>query len=290
MLIPRYWSKAETHAAKPSGETLPLACWRWSDVSLADAQKLAREAVERIAVRVRRGDPFPARYAYGSRPLREEVVRDIDDGDGERVAAITRNSYGALVLNTARVLFIDVDLKETSPAGSLWTWIARLFGCPSSTTADAGGREAAIAKVQQWTDTHHSWGFRVYRTRAGLRYLVTHALFAPGGTDSEAAMQALDCDPAYLKLCRAQQSFRARLTPKPWRCGIALPPTRFPGESEREERAIRAWEANYAKASDGYATCKLVGTFGSTRMHPAVEPIVTLHDEHTRAQEDLPLA
>lgn len=290
MLIPRYWSKAETQATKPSGEALPLACWRWSDVSLADAQKLAREAAERVAARIRRGDPFPDRYGYGSRPLREEVVRDMDDGNGERMAAITRNSYGALILNTARVLFIDVDLKETKPAGSLWTWIASLFGRPSSAATDAGGPEAAIAKVRQWTQTHHSWGFRVYRTRAGLRYLATHALFAPGETDSEAAMQALDCDPAYLKLCRAQQSFRARLTPKPWRCGVRLPPTHFPWESEREERAIRTWEASYAKGADGYATCKLVGTFGSTHMHPAVEPIVTLHDEHTRAQVDLPLA
>jgi len=31
-------------------------------------------------------------------------------------AAITRNSYGCLVLNTARVMFVDVDLPELDRA------------------------------------------------------------------------------------------------------------------------------------------------------------------------------
>ncbi len=53
----------------------------------------------------------PRAYAYGDRPLREEIVRSVA-GDGERAAVVTRNSFGCLVLNTAGVLFVDVDLPR----------------------------------------------------------------------------------------------------------------------------------------------------------------------------------
>jgi len=55
-----------------------------------------------------------------------------------------------------------------------------------------------------------------------------------------------------IRLCRSQESFHARLTPKPWRCRLALPPASFPFSTSQEESKFRAWEANYTWR----ATCR----------------------------------
>ncbi|HYR09724.1 MAG TPA: hypothetical protein VEQ60_18255, partial [Longimicrobium sp.] len=118
MLIPRFWSRAESTATTPDGKFVRFHVWRGSRSSEAEAQALAQEAVGRIRDRVSRGAGFPERYAYGDRPLREEVITEFAGGAaGAAVdapeAAITRNSYGALVLNAARAFFIDVDVDAS---------------------------------------------------------------------------------------------------------------------------------------------------------------------------------
>src|SRR5688500_11963471 len=118
MLIPRFWSRAESTATTPDGRFVRFHVWRGSRSSEAEAQSQAQEAVGRIAERIRSGAGFPERYAYGDRPLREEVVTEFASGAaGATVdapdAAITRNSYGALVLNAARAFFIDVDVDAS---------------------------------------------------------------------------------------------------------------------------------------------------------------------------------
>src|SRR4051795_9303800 len=132
MLIPRYWSRAESNAVTPDGKPVRFHVWRGSRSSAAEAQVLADEAVARIAERIQRGAGFPERYAYGDRPMREEVVRELPGSAGAEApdAAITRNSYGALVLNAARAFFIDVDVPRAevpsapapaaNPAAALW--------------------------------------------------------------------------------------------------------------------------------------------------------------------------
>ncbi|PYM18749.1 MAG: hypothetical protein DMD78_26770 [Candidatus Rokuibacteriota bacterium] len=66
--------------------------------------------------RIRRGEPFPDPYAYGSRPLREEIVQYVDGArSAQPRAVVTRNSHGVLALNTARTMFLDVDV---GPAGA----------------------------------------------------------------------------------------------------------------------------------------------------------------------------
>jgi hypothetical protein len=120
MLIPRYWSRAESQAVTPAGKSVRFHVWRGSRSSPAEAQSLAQEAVGRVAARIRAGEGFPERYTYGDRPLREEVVREFPAAGPADApdAAITRNSYGALVLNAARAFFIDVDVPtaDAQPA------------------------------------------------------------------------------------------------------------------------------------------------------------------------------
>jgi hypothetical protein len=96
-------------------------------------------------------------------------------------------------------------------------------------------------------------------------------------------------DPLYKRLCRVQECFRARLTPKFWRCGAPRPPSRFPWTSAAEESAMRAWEAEYHDCSQSYAVCELIDAIGNDRVHREAAAIVRLHDEMT-CSEGLPLA
>lgn len=320
MLIPRYWSRAEASATTPEGKSLRFFVWRGSRSSTAEAQALADEAAKRAADRIRQGEGFPDRYTYTDRALREEAVQELSSASDSDTpeAAITRNAYGALVLNTTGACFVDVDLPEEahgrgSPSADpspspLWSLVEALplpptlrslaeqiLGPrPSATPAErprTGDVTAApLTRVRDWVSARPESRLRIYRTHSGLRYLVLHDLFSPADRTVQDLMTAVGADPKYVQLCRVQQSFRARLTPKPWRVGQKKPPARFPFDSPAEERAMRDWEARYERATQGYATCHLVEEIGSGTEHPQVTALRTLHDEHTRAATSLPLA
>jgi hypothetical protein len=277
MNFPPFWARGA------SGDYL---CWRWSFNSVAEAQALANEAAQQLADRFRRGDiPQQHHGYYPNRPFREPVLQEIKNDAGELAAVITRNSYGCLVLNTARVMFVDVDLPEPKKPGLL----QRLFGksTPAVPVVTEGG---AMAKVENWTRNHSDWGWRIYRTRAGLRLLATHALFDPEAVASDDVFDALGADPLYRQLCKTQKCFRARLTPKPWRCGVRNKPERWPFLDARAEKHFQKWEAQYQSFAAGWATCEFVKAIGSAAVHPAVQPILTVHDQMTRVASSLELA
>jgi hypothetical protein len=103
-------------------------------------------------------------------------------------------------------------------------------------------------------------------------------------------MQAARVDPAFRQLCRVQQSFRARLTPKPWRCGYVVPPTHYPRETADDRQRFAEWLAGYDVACAGWATCRFTESVGTGAPAPALETVIRLHDGLTRCEEDLPLA
>jgi hypothetical protein len=140
--------------------------------------------------------------------------------------------------------------------------------------------------ARYWLARNPDWGFRAYRTRAGLRLLATHAPVEP--LASLETMTQLGADPLYVKLCKAQQSFRARLTPKPWRCEMRAPDVRWPFENEKLAQRFEEWRAEYARKSRGYATCSLIRTLGSAQVHPEAAEVMRVHDR--RAVGALPLA
>jgi len=94
----------------------------------------------------------------------------------------------------------------------------------------------------------------------------------------------------YIRLCQRQECFRASLTPKPWRCGIAKPPSRFPYEGSEAEVECRKWETKYQLAASRYTTCKLVKQIGEGRMHPEAELVLSVHDRLSCLGEDRRLA
>lgn len=289
MLIPRYWSRAEAESVTPEGDQVPLAAWGSSMDSPAEADELARANLQRIVSRIRRGEGFPDHYGYGERLLREEILQEFSENGAQPSAVITRNSYGVLVLNTARVAFIDVDLparpEGISLVERLARWLLRRVVPPAADPA-----AAACERLDQWLAQRPERGVRVYRTRSGLRYLLTHATYSPDDPEIEAAMQYLGADPQYRRLCRVQKSFRARLTPKPWRCDLEGPPYRFPWTDPRQEQAVRAWQEKYERATQGFATCCFVQSMGNDEIHADVDPIIRLHDAYTRALAQMSLA
>jgi len=275
MHFPKYWARGVYTATDNDGEPAQFTCWHWSDVSVGDAQAQAEQRAHRMANAVLDGHSIN-RYSYGERPIREEVVQVIPQ-NGRELGVVTRNAYGALVLNAANTMFIDVDFKsnDTGGGGGLFG----LFGKPK-----VAPEAAILPTIEQWVRRYPGLGVRVYRTAAGLRCLVVTDPFNPSDVGTQDMMKALGGDPLYITLCRQQESFRARLTPKPWRCETDPPPNRFPWESVEQERRYRAWEASYRQNSAGYAVCRLIATYGDTRVHRDLEPIVALHDQYCGVQ------
>ncbi|MCY1310014.1 hypothetical protein D9M70_601650 [compost metagenome] len=94
-------------------------------------------------------------------------------------------------------------------------------------------------------------------------------------------------------MCVRQHCFRARVTPKPWRIGIARHlrprPGTWPIKPERMAER-RQWVADYERRSAGFAACGYVRTLGEGRVDPRVDAVRELHDRLCRADSGLPLA
>ena len=277
MHFPQFWAR---------GRHGDFLVWRWSSNSLAEAQTLADQAAQQLADRFADGG-FPPSHGgyYPDRPFREQILQELKDAAGNTAALITRNSYGCQVLNTARVMFVDIDLPEPKAAG----FFQKLFG-KASTTPPEKTYDGAMANIESWTRNHADWGWRIYRTRAGLRLLSTHAPVTADSSMATEVFEALGADPLYQKLCVSQQCFRARLTPKPWRCGIQRKPERWPWRDEKCEQRFQKWETLYQSYAFNWATCELISQIGNPDVHPEVEPILQLHDQATKAESRLKLA
>lgn len=284
MKIPKYWAKSSQSVAAPDGRRYALARWQWSDTSTQDAQQQAAAQIARLVQKVLAREQLN-RYSYGERPLREEIAQVVTGRAGKGIAVITRNLYGALVLNTAGAMFIDIDFTDSRNASAGGAPLQRLFG-----RSAAGPEQEPLQRIQTWWEQHREVSLRVYRTFAGLRCLITSHIFDPGQPDTTDILTTLKSDPLYVRLCRAQGCFRARLTPKPWRCAMDRPPSRYPWNDAASEAHYRQWERRYEGAIAEYATCKLVKQFGTGECHPDVEPVLELHDRLSRTESNLKLA
>lgn len=289
MKIPAFWAKAEVVETDRQGKRLEFGCWRSSQTSQEDAHRSALEAARRVAQRVIAGEKFDKYLGYDRRPLREELIQELQDDQGNQVAAVTQNAYGCLVLNTAQVMFIDIDLPDAPPGERLKSWFLRLFGKQTPEPVDV--QAEAIEKLQQLVDREPGFGLRVYRTAAGLRGLVTHKLIDPCTDATRAIFESVEADPLYVSLCKVYECFRARLTPKPWRIGHHANTIRWPRETPDRQAAFERWQAEYLTAQAPYATCRYLATLGSEAVYPEIAPIVELHDRLSYAQAtERPLA
>jgi hypothetical protein len=290
MKIPLFWSSATVEGPDSRGRQGAFSCWRSSDVSEEDAHRSALAAAKRaLQAFVARKSLGRYPYGCGDVPLREEVIQRFEDSQGGLYAAVTRNGYGSLVLNASRAMFLDVDFPLVSPWESLKAAIARLFG-RSAASPDARREEEARGRLEQLVSQQPGWGMRVYRTKAGIRGLVTHERFDPAADGTLSLLRSVGADPLYVRLCKAQECFRARLTPKPWRCGHYVNRTAWPRDSAEKQECFDQWLAGYMSNQSRYATCCYLGTLGASTVHPEIETLIEVHDKITRCHEPIELA
>lgn len=323
MIVPRYWAEARIRQERPPRQ-ITVRRFGWSDVSEEEAQAhadaRAREAIERITsgeLLLRREPRVPYDGADGV-PIREEIVSRYGD------TVITRNSYGARCLNTPDVAFADVDFDDREAGGYCavvtallgvavwgswwldnWRW-AVLFAAvavPLSaylciafkwmTVRLSGGAEAiARRKVDAFIAARPDWLIRLYRTPAGFRMLFMHRTFDPRSDETGECLAGAETDPFFIRMCRVQNCFRARVSPKPWR----LPDTQalwprglWPWPAEL--LPMRAdWVRDYEARAEAYASCRFIGGYGSGPVHSSARAVQLLHDELCRADSELPLA
>jgi hypothetical protein len=234
-----------------------------------------------MADAIERGSPF-REYGYDDRPIREEIVQQIRTGT-TAAAVITRNSYGALVLNTERVMFVDIDLPiESFPRPSLREIWNRLVRKP--TPAPRQMDAPIIERINLVGASIPTFGYRIYRTFGGLRLLITSRTYDPTSVEALDLLAAFGSDPLYVRLCQAQECFRARLSAKFWRCRAHRPPPRYPWASPLDEANYRKWEESYHRRANRFATCEFVGSFGNVSIHDDVQPILEIHDRLTMQQ------
>lgn len=324
MIIPEYWAEAKTRKII-EGKTITLKRFGWSDNSESEAQSNAQQRVDEALVRliagekVRRADhKVPYNGAEGL-PIREEIISKHND------AVITRNSYGALCLNTPNVLFADIDyisrpgyhlyllstlillLASSGVAfyfNSWATFIGLLFLTLifASTvaqyifniinTSKGGVDNIALQPIKHFSQQHPDWHLRIYRTPLGYRILVMHRTFDPGADDTHAFFNATNTDPLYMAMCKNQQCFRARLTPKPWRIDmphITPRPGVWPINPTRLPERYR-WIKEYDRLSRNYAACTFMTSMGSSTIDAKAEFIQKLHDDYCQSDKGLPIA
>ena len=281
MKVARYWVRAQVER-----DGYARGAWGASDTSPEDAQRNARAKAEAMLAEViDHDDSGLHHYEYQRHDMPEPIVQDIVDRDGHRIAAITTNRYGADVLNTSRLAFVDIDFPEPSPAPGL---VGRLLGRKRPVEDFQG---AAISRLSAWAQRDAARGARVYKTAAGLRYLLTHPAMDPDGQDTAELMRELGADPLYARLCQAQGSFRARLSPKPWRIGIRGTPKLTYEKLDQADEATRRWLRGYQNVCRKYSVCALVDHVGNARPpNDDTARLIAMHDEHSGVGKDLPLA
>jgi hypothetical protein len=287
MRIPPYWAKARYEGEDHKGRQKAFVGCGWSFSSPQEAWNEASARAKRIFDLITRGKK-PARYEYHDRPIREEIVEEVRD-NGSPIAIVTRNRYGALILNCSNALFVDVDFPSPRPTGLLDALLMAISRKKREAKRQALAM-ATIHQVEQWAGLNPAHGFRLYCTKGGLRLLFTGNLYEPTSTETASILSGLHSDPLYVTLTLKQECFRARLTSKPWRCGCTRPPTSFPWENAEDENAFRQWEADYTRRDAEFKVCDLIAEFGPPAAIDSLRMIVDIHDRGSRIEADAPLA
>ena len=267
----------------------------FSPISLADAQRkaadLAQASANAAANNGTRAFAHRERYPYGVRDhnLDEPELRRLTHA-GALIARVTRNSYGASVLNATRVMFVDVDIEPPShhPHANR----------PPPTAGNPVSENDALDALARLVAAQPELAFRVYTTAAGLRYLCTSRLFDAASDESEEILKSLKSDKRYIALCKKQKCYRARLTPKPWRCHKIVPITPEERQSATPKGFLAKLLSGFAPRTkvlrnpEDFATCHYIETVGApvARMLPEIEEIMRLHDTHCDATTTKPLA
>lgn len=267
MEISKYWHKEKKTVQDSYGHTYDLTCWGGSLQSQDEAQANALKKMERWIFKLTGGERLDE-YEYASGQLREELIEEILGSDGTLIGAITRNRYGSLVLNAASVLIADIDV----PKPGFMDWLRSLFGRPTK------DKSYYLDQVYTFSSRHPDYSLEVYETHSGFRVFITNEEYDPKTNTAGAILEELRSDTLYKKLCLTQNCYRARLTPKPWRCGMNRPPADFPRQTPQQQGAFGRWLLEYTRKSKDCTVCKRIATLGPSKMTDNAKRILKAHD------------
>lgn len=230
----------------------------------------SQQDIENFRLSIRRLDEHQDQEEYAV-VTTEEIVRTLDEQN-----IITRNRYGAEVLNSVNTCFLDVDERKPS-------FFQKLLGLIGKAK---DMQEILTERVRELCRRDPSMGVRLYRTSHGWRLIVAAEGLSPSSPRMNELCKILSVDPMYERLCARQDCWRARLSPKPHRLGM---PYRYPTPQTSWEKTekLEDWLKIYAQKSSSRAVCRLIECMGV----PTETPVVRLHDEATKALKlDIPLA
>ena len=270
MKFAKYWQKIEVPVDKTLFGRDHVQVWGASNDNDESALDNARTRASLFSGLFNKGFDRSAEYEYWMGYIREEVIERIVAEDGRELAVITRNSYGALVLNTETVMFGDIDLPESGFLDK----IMALLGKPQK------DKTYFLKRIENYQQSHPELSIYVYETSAGLRFVVVNDIYAAEDKSVKTIFKALNVDPLYMKLCKYQTCFRARLTAKPWRVGMDRPETRFPRSNATDVSDFRSWLKRYNEACENTSAVKLLKKFGVHHMHPDVLKVLDVHDHY----------
>lgn len=262
----RYWATREFNLVV-DGESTRIRCTAGSNESLSEAEQRCAEKAVRVQQIV---DHQVKRESSYERPIREEILEELDDDN-----VITRNYYGAQILNTASVSIFDIDTYQKT----FWERI---------TFKKIDNKTAIVGLLRRLYEQQVLPGtvWRIYETTKGIRLIVLGQYIEPESSLFSRFCRQINADNLYATLCRHQRCYRARLTPKPFRMKIKCIKYRCPIPKD-EEREYRYWVAAYERESRGYTVCRLVDTLGNSGLD---NQIVELHDRYCCRDESLTLA
>ena len=222
--------------------------WRTMDQDLA--QKGIMEMND-----ISKGAPVDWRAAWAYTHTAERMQpENIISAIGASV--VTRNHYGADILNSPDTMFVDIDFGDDEREVE---------------------RQAAMDRVRMWASVRPDVGIRMYETNAGLRLLLTDQPRNPASSEAQSIMDQLGADEKYARMCASQDCFRARLTPKPWRIGMSDPPARY-CRNGNEKRLMASWVTDYEALSSQFSVAHFVEELGSGIVHPQLKPTIVAHD------------
>lgn len=170
--------------------------------------------------------------------------------------------------------------------------------------------------IKQRVASYPQESFRLYETPAGFRIIVTHNVVEPSNKVVEEWFDYFHADTNYVRLCQAQQCFRARLTAKPWRMNEVndnhlakdIPAKNFwfdessgidnqKAQTQKELVARQQWIADYDKYAKSYRACRYIESFSgddinsrSDKPTQAIDAFIQWHDKACQADTDLPMA
>lgn len=260
MKIYKYWT-IEKQKIIIDGVQQEVTCYGGSNISMDDARARAREKAEKIQRKIAGEKHLFEDYEA---EIREELLQTIDDG-----SVITRNRYGARVLNVEKLMILDIDKPKPAGGGGL----AGLFKKKDPRPP----KEQIFEMVRSLATTKYTnLGFRIYETYQGARVIVLGRDFDPRDSQTKKMMDEFNCDPLYTLLCIKQGCYRARLTPKPSRMKFRGYKVKYPREGDEGE--FQRWVLEYESMSRNFSVCKFIEQVGATYSAPEV---VRFHDDVT---------